>query len=316
MIQNLTMPAPLVSFVMPAYKGLWIRKAIDSILAQTYQNIELIIVDDVSPEDLYSIVSSYEDGRIRYHRNSENLGGTSLIRQWEHSLTFAKGEYVVMAADDDVYHPQFTEQAINMVIKYPKCDIVRSRVAQIDEQGALVGIDQAFPAYMSQIEYAFRYRDGSAFICMGNFLFRTEALRRKGFVDFPCALCSDIATSIDLARNGMANVDRMLFYFRQSDVHLSGSTVRNREKMEAITLFFDWIARYHFETPKNDFERYYMAQMQAYDWHEKCIYDYFNQVIRTASFSQLSEFLSLARRATTREKMMMLLRWCKRKMLH
>ncbi|MDY5939170.1 MAG: glycosyltransferase [Phocaeicola sp.] len=64
MIQNLTIPAPLVSFVMPAYKGLWIRKAIDSILAQTYQNIELIIVDDVSPEDLYSIVSSIVVGFI------------------------------------------------------------------------------------------------------------------------------------------------------------------------------------------------------------------------------------------------------------
>ena len=66
---------PLVSFVLPAYKASWISEAIDSILAQTYHNIELIIVNDQSPEPIREIVAQYDDPRIRYYENEENIGG-------------------------------------------------------------------------------------------------------------------------------------------------------------------------------------------------------------------------------------------------
>ena len=53
------------SFVLPAYKAKYFREAIDSILNQTYADFELVIVNDASPEDLDSIVNSYDDKRIR-----------------------------------------------------------------------------------------------------------------------------------------------------------------------------------------------------------------------------------------------------------
>ena len=52
---------PKYSFVLPAYKARFFREALDSILAQTYKDFELIIVNDASPEDLDSIVKSYDD---------------------------------------------------------------------------------------------------------------------------------------------------------------------------------------------------------------------------------------------------------------
>ena len=61
------------SFVLPAYKARFFREAIDSILAQTYKDFELIIVNDASPEDLDSIVNSYDDSRIRYYVNERIL---------------------------------------------------------------------------------------------------------------------------------------------------------------------------------------------------------------------------------------------------
>ena len=71
---------------MPAWKGAWLAEAIESILAQTYKNIELIVVDDCSPEDLRSIVERYDDPRISYHRNENNLGGIHLTKQWMHCV--------------------------------------------------------------------------------------------------------------------------------------------------------------------------------------------------------------------------------------
>ena len=77
---------PLLSFVMPAYKGQWLSSAVESILAQTYTNIELIVVNDCSPDDLDATMAQYDDPRIRYYHNKENLGGKYLTKQWEHCI--------------------------------------------------------------------------------------------------------------------------------------------------------------------------------------------------------------------------------------
>ena len=81
------------SFVLPAYKATFLKEAIDSIIAQTYTNYELIIVNDASPQDINSIVNSYHDERIRYYINNVNIGGEDLVEQWNHCITYAKGDY-------------------------------------------------------------------------------------------------------------------------------------------------------------------------------------------------------------------------------
>ena len=91
------------SFVLPAYKACYFKEALESILNQTYSDFELIIVNDASPEDLDSIVSEFDDSRITYYTNETNIGGKDLVEQWNKSLTYAKGEYVILASDDDVY---------------------------------------------------------------------------------------------------------------------------------------------------------------------------------------------------------------------
>ena len=94
---------PLFSFVLPAYKAQLLKEAIASILSQTYQNFEVVIVDDASPEDLEAIVSEFNDSRVRYYKNEQNICGMDLVKQWNHCLAFATCDYVILAADDDVY---------------------------------------------------------------------------------------------------------------------------------------------------------------------------------------------------------------------
>ena len=83
------------SFVLPAYKANYLRESIDSILGQTYTDFELIIVNDASPEDVDSIVNSYNDKRIQYYRNEDNIGGKDLVAQWNYSISYATGDYLV-----------------------------------------------------------------------------------------------------------------------------------------------------------------------------------------------------------------------------
>ena len=91
------------SFVLPAYKSQFLKESIDSILAQSYKDFELIIVDDASPDDIGGVVSSYDDARIRYYRNEENIGGTNLVAQWNHSIEYANGDWIILATDDKYF---------------------------------------------------------------------------------------------------------------------------------------------------------------------------------------------------------------------
>lgn len=307
---------PLISFVMPAYKAEWLAQAVDSILAQTYPAIELIVVNDCSPHDLDSVMAQYTDPRVRYYRNEQNIGGKHLTRQWEHCLGFVRGEYLVMAADDDLYAPTFTEECMKLAMQHPSVDLIRTRVEEIDEVGALVGLESFYTkGLISQLEYIYAYRSREVFICMGNFAFKTSVLREKGFGDFPRALGSDIATTIEMAANGVACVDQPLFAFRHSTIHLSGSMAQLEPKMGAITLFYEWMERYPIPVPQNKYEVYYANKLTSLDWHEKCIYDCYNQVIRYVPMLKLSHFLSLARLASSKEKTKMILRWCKDRVL-
>lgn len=296
-----------VSFVLPAYKGAWIRQAIDSILAQTHQNIELIIINDQSPDNIEAVVTSYSDPRIRYYINEKNIGGKNLVKQWEHCIQFAEGNYLVMAADDDIYNPDFTLECLKMANKYPETDIVRARTQQIDENGNLIGIDSSFPEYINQLEYIYRYRDGSAFICIGNFLFKAAVLKEKGFIDFPMALGSDIATSIIMAENGMATTETILFSFRQSSVHLSGSKTRFKERIEAITLFFSWIKTFNYPNPKNEYDNFFLKHLTNNDWDEKCTFDYYNQVIKHLPIYKIY-YLKYTKNTSVKNKIKMIVR--------
>ena len=66
------------NFLLPAYKPDFFKEALDSILGQTYRDFKLIILDDCSPYDLKSIVDEYDDDRITYYRNEENMGAKAL----------------------------------------------------------------------------------------------------------------------------------------------------------------------------------------------------------------------------------------------
>jgi len=66
---------PLVSIIIPTYnRPIYLQRAIGSTLNQTYKNIEVIIIDDNSSQDILSIVNEFQDNRIKYYKNSINRG--------------------------------------------------------------------------------------------------------------------------------------------------------------------------------------------------------------------------------------------------
>lgn len=299
---------------MPAYKAEFLKEAIQSILDQSYPEWELIIVDDCSPHQLKHIVDEFDDPRIQYTRNSENLGGANLVNQWNYSISLATGEYLVLAADDDIYKPTFCEECIKLTDKYPGVDLIHSSVEQIDENGNHLWDDSILPEYTNKYEYLNWWLSGRSFTCIGNFMFKRSALMDLGgFIEFPCAFGSDIATPIALSKNGVANTREMLFCFRQSRQHLSADTSRFKEKLEAISQLSEWLRSIDYEEPIGSQDKEFYSIVNEDYLQNKCVYDYFNLVIQYLPLKQLFPYLKLCRLATNKDKGMMLLRWAKRK---
>ena len=134
----------MFSFVLPAFKGKYLRESIGSILAQDYTDFELIVVDDCSPDSIREIVESYDDKRVSYYRNEQNIGGKDLVAQWNHCLEYAKGNYVILATDDDLYEPNFLSTFVPLIEKYPDVNLFRARILQVDSRNEIKYIDSCY----------------------------------------------------------------------------------------------------------------------------------------------------------------------------
>ena len=129
---------PLVSVIMTVYKqNELLESAIQSVLNQSYRNLELIIVDDCSPDDVHSFLenTARTDDRIRVHRMKKN-GGTYLAKN--HGLAFAKGKYVAFHDSDDWLHPEKLEVSVGHLEGNDDCVAVFSNYFRVDENGRIV----------------------------------------------------------------------------------------------------------------------------------------------------------------------------------
>ena len=125
---------PLVSVIMNCYNGeKYLREAIDSVLAQTYENWELIFWDNQSADDSASVINSYNDDRIRYFyaKNHTNLGDARNL-----ALMKANGEWVGFLDVDDLWFPEKLKKQLEEIanvgedvgLSYSRCELFRDIV--------------------------------------------------------------------------------------------------------------------------------------------------------------------------------------------
>ena len=99
---------PCISVCVPTYRGAaTLGPAIESVLAQTDSDFELIVIDDGSPDDTRAVVERFADPRLRYVRNARNLGPEG---NWNRCLELASGTYFKLLPHDDLLHPRCLER--------------------------------------------------------------------------------------------------------------------------------------------------------------------------------------------------------------
>ena len=127
----------LVSIIMPSWNtGKYIVESINCVIAQTYPNWELIIVDDCSTDNTDEIVASFEDSRIKYFKNENNIGA-ALTRN--RAMSEAKGEWIAFLDSDDLWMPEKLEKQLEFMNSHGYV-FSYTEYEKIDEEGKAMNV--------------------------------------------------------------------------------------------------------------------------------------------------------------------------------
>ena len=226
------------SVTIPAYKDRFLKETIDSVLAQTYQNYEIIIVNDASPYDLDSIVNQFNDPRINYFKNEKNCGAKDVVDNWNICLSHATGDFVMCIGDDDKLTPRCLQDFTDLIEKYPNLDLYHARSEIIDDDSNHVQTLELRPEWESVYSLMYNPRNTH----LGDWLFRTETLRKNGgFYKLPYGWQSDdISAFIAAASHGVANTQEVGFQYRGNGLSISHDLTCIEDKIEAVRSSVRW----------------------------------------------------------------------------
>lgn len=124
-----------ITVLMALYNGgEYLQQTVQSVLNQTYQNFEFLIINDCSTDDSLSILESFHDERIKVHTNVKNLGQTPSLNV---GLKLAQGDYFARMDGDDLALPQWLEAQLDYIQKHPRYSVVSSYAFAIDEKNRI-----------------------------------------------------------------------------------------------------------------------------------------------------------------------------------
>ncbi len=204
------------SIAIPAYKNQYLKDAIDSILSQTYDKFEIIIVNDASPYSVREVVDKYNDSRIRYFENKTNCGAVNVVDNWNICLSYAKCEYIICMGDDDRLLPCCLEEYVNLMSKYPNLGVYHAWTELIDENSNFIDLQQPRPEYETALSLVWNRWNGRNKQYIGDFCYNVKLLRKNGgFYKLPLAWGTDDISAVRAAAiGGIANTQVLCFQYR------------------------------------------------------------------------------------------------------
>ena len=233
---------PRVSIGVPVFNGArYLEDCLESLVNQTYQDLEILISDNASTDSTPAICRAYQerDPRIRYHRQPTNIGAAA---NYNFLVQSSSGELFKWAAHDDVCAPDLVERCVDALDASPTAVLAFGRTGFINEAGEpLHGYDEPIPWKNCEAAFA-RLREQLAIprlaihhMCTRQFgLLRRDQLLRTGLIRSHPA--SDLVLMLELAVLGtFAQVEADLFFARLHE----DSSMRANESATELARWYD-----------------------------------------------------------------------------
>jgi glycosyltransferase involved in cell wall biosynthesis len=297
---------PLISIILCTYNGeRFLKEQLESLLWQTYPNLEIIVSDDASQDNTVNILNRYmNDKRLRVVFQEKNLGPA---KNFEYAVTLAGGEYIAFADQDDIWLPEKLEKLIASI---KESYLVFSDSFLIDEYGNKIN------KQLSQLRCMFSTNDTRGFI-FSNIVWGHTMLIHKNLLQHVLPIPSNIPHDIWMAVNatifsGMQYFDEPLTLYRQHSATVT-TTIPVKAKSRHHEIRYkdfkdklNWIGLI-LEREREGFQSFYRTFYNLYVQKEKGKFVWplfffmlkyrraFFQFTRKKIFSQLAEIRKQSR---------------------
>lgn len=248
------MEIPFVSVILPNYNHApYLDQRIQSVLNQTYQNYELIILDDKSPDNSVDVIEKYRTDSHVSHIviNEENSGSTFV--QWHKGFELAKGNLVWIAESDDYCDPEFLEKLINAYQLQSNCVVAYCSSQYVDSEGRLLEtkkeeLDSVY-YYKGSDFIAEKLTFGCAIWNASSAVFdkKTALSLDRQYQDFKA--CGDRLFWMEMAEKGnVVHVNSFLNYFRQHENKVSPKRFRDGTSLKEEHRIYLYQLRHNYLT--------------------------------------------------------------------
>lgn len=236
----------MISIIVPVYNTApYLRSCLDSILSQSYNDWELILVDDESTDSSEQICDEYGQKDTRIHVIHQQNGGPALARN--HGLSQATGDFIAFVDSDDLLHSQFLEVSLQ-VMQQRKADVV---MTEIFPSKRISSLDSVLPLDYKILEYngreAIEQMLYQRHVHSAPFkLYRRSVLNDKAFPE-QYIIYEDLYAMLDIfARSQIVCViDLPLYlYFKRQNGTLNTWSIRNNEALEVMKQVRAWVKKY------------------------------------------------------------------------
>ena len=219
----------MLAIVIPFYKISFIEETFQSLANQTNKNFKVYIGDDASPDDVSVILAKYRGFfDFNYFRFSENLGGKSLVQQWERCIELVKDEkWLMILGDDDVLDENCVELFYNNLseIEEGNINVVRYSTVVIDKSRNEISKIHTHPKFELSIDFLMRKFQGGTRSSLSEYIFKLEDLKRIKFKDIPLAWYSDLLAVLEVSNfSTIFTINDAKVYFRWSGENITSKT--------------------------------------------------------------------------------------------
>lgn len=250
------------SIVIPAYKEVYFQECLESVLNIKYDDYEVVVLNDCSPENIKGIVEQCRllkhGEKIRYYENEYNIGSVNVVKNWNKLLSLAIGEYIACIGDDDKVAPEFFEEYDRMMERFTDLDVYHARTYIINEQSEIINVQEDRPDWESDYSIIWHAFMAKRIQFIGDYLFKRETLlKNKGFYNLPMARGSDWVTAIIMAKErGIVNGHIPVFYYRDNSFSITTNT-KGEVLIDADIKFREWILNYLQKEPIEQLKQIY-----------------------------------------------------------
>ena len=214
---------PLVTIAIPTYNRAdgYLKQALESALNQTYSNIEIIISDNCSPDNTETVVKGFSDPRIRYFRQTENIGANN---NFNFCIEQARGIYFLLLQDDDMIDNDFVDVCMKAAGYDTNVGIIRTGTRVIDSHGKVLKERPNRVGGLATADFFTGWFRGKTSLYLCSTLFNTRRLREIGGFKSKRNLFQDVVAEVQLAaRFGRVDVHDVKASFRKHGSEMTSS---------------------------------------------------------------------------------------------